>query len=196
MSDANDRDEYLMARVARGQPEFLEKLIRRHASPLLTFIARMVGDLHRGEELFQEVFLTVWKHRRRYDYPRPFKPWLYAIAVNKCRETFRQRTLSPVSLSHGEQASPLTAEAQPDESAMASETAALVSQAVTRLPAQQRAVVVLRIWEGLPYARIAEALDRSEATVRSHMHHALIALRQSLGPLLGDREPASPSRPE
>jgi hypothetical protein len=36
MSDANDRDEYLMARVARGQPEFLEKLNRRHASPRLT----------------------------------------------------------------------------------------------------------------------------------------------------------------
>jgi RNA polymerase sigma factor (sigma-70 family) len=56
---------------------------------------------------------------------------------------------------------------------------------VTRLPPQQRAVVVLRVWEGLPYARIAEIVGRTEATVRSHMHHGLAALRKHLEPLVG-----------
>jgi DNA-directed RNA polymerase specialized sigma24 family protein len=46
-------------------------------------------------------------------------------------------------------------------------------------------VVVLRVWEGLPYARIAELVGCGEATVRSHMHHGLAALRQHLGPRLG-----------
>ncbi len=85
-----ERDEYLMARVGGEQPELLEKLLRRHATPLLTFIERMVGDHHRGEELFQEVFLALWIKRRQYQYPRPFKPWLYAIALNKCRSWFRR----------------------------------------------------------------------------------------------------------
>ena len=40
----HERDEYLMPRVGRDQPELLEKLLRRHANPLLTFIVRMVGD--------------------------------------------------------------------------------------------------------------------------------------------------------
>ena len=68
---------------------------------------------------------------------------------------------------------------------VATEAAALVSAAVTRLPPQQRAVVVLRVWEGMSYAEIAEALGRSEGTVRSHMHHALAALREYLEPRLG-----------
>src|SRR4051794_26986899 len=87
----SERDEWLMAQVALGKREHLEPLIRRYASPLLTFIRRMVGDQHRSEELFQEVFLAVWGKRRQYQFPRPFKPWLYAIALNKCRAALRGR---------------------------------------------------------------------------------------------------------
>ncbi len=65
---------------------------------------------------------------------------------------------------------------------MAAETAVLVGRAVARLPDQQRAVVTLRVWEGLSYARIAEIVECSEATVRSHMHHGLAALRKHLEP--------------
>jgi RNA polymerase sigma-70 factor (ECF subfamily) len=177
----DDSDEYLMARVAHGQPELLERLLRRHAGPLLTFLRRMAGDRHASEELFQEVFLTVWLKRHQYEYPRPFKPWLYAIALNKCRAVFRVKPRPIVPLV-GEEAAPGVT---PEESAQAAEMAALVDEAVTRLPPQQRAVVVLRVWEGLPYARIAELVGCGEATVRSHMHHGLAALRQHLGPRLG-----------
>jgi RNA polymerase sigma-70 factor (ECF subfamily) len=180
MENADDRDEYLMARVQHGQPELLEKLLRRHASRLLTFLQRMVGDRHRGEELFQEVCLAVWCKRHQYEYPRPFRPWLYAIALNKGRAAFRARLPRPLPLEDGEIAAP----AVPD-AVVAAETADLVSRAVTLLPPKQRAVVVLRVWEELPYARIAEIVDATEATVRSHMHHGLLALRKYLEPRLG-----------
>jgi RNA polymerase sigma-70 factor (ECF subfamily) len=183
MDAGAERDEYLMARVAAGQPELLELLVRRHASGLLTFIARMLGDAHAGEEVFQEVFLTVWLKRRQYQYPRPFKPWLYAIALNKCRATFRRRTPRPVPLG-GPECTTVAGEASPPERLIADETADLVSAAVTRLPQQQRAVVVLRVWQALPYARIAELVGCTEATVRSHMHHGLLTLRRLLEPLL------------
>ena len=58
-----DGDENLMANVAQGQRAPLEVLVRRHGSALLTFIRRMVGDPHRSEELFQDVFLAVWSKR-------------------------------------------------------------------------------------------------------------------------------------
>jgi RNA polymerase sigma-70 factor (ECF subfamily) len=178
----HERDEYLMARVGRDRPELLEKLLRRHANPLLTFIVRMVGDHHRGEELFQEVFLAVWRKRRQYQYPRPFKPWLYAIALNKCRASFRGRAAPTVALDGEEAYTPTAPEATPADAAIATETAALVNRAIKQLPHQQRAVVVLRIWQGLSYAQIAEVVGCTEATARSHMHHGLAALREILEP--------------
>ena len=51
-------DERLMQQVALGKRECVGTLLRRHASELLTFIQRMIGDRHRSEDLFQEVFLA------------------------------------------------------------------------------------------------------------------------------------------
>jgi RNA polymerase sigma-70 factor (ECF subfamily) len=186
MNEADDRDEYLMGRVQHGQPELLERLLRRHASPLLTFLQRMTGDRHRGEEVFQEVFLAVWRKRHQYEYPRPFKPWLYAIALNKCREASRSRPPRTLSLDGAAAVPAAASEAGPADNLITAETADMVGRAVARLPERQRAVVVLRVWDGLPYARIAEILETTEPTVRSHMHHGLAALRKSLEPRLGE----------
>jgi RNA polymerase sigma-70 factor (ECF subfamily) len=182
MEAVTERDESLMQLVAAGRADLLEWLVRRHASGLLTFLTRMLGDRHRAEEQFQEVFLAVWLKRRQYEYPRPFRPWLYAIALNRCRAVFRLRTPPPLSLAATD--TPLGDDVSPADQVIADETAGLVSRAVTRLPPQQRAVVVLRIWQGLPYARIAEVIGCTEGTVRSHMHHGLASLRESLQPLV------------
>jgi RNA polymerase sigma-70 factor, ECF subfamily len=186
MHQAHEGDEWLMAQVANGKREHLEPLIRRYANPLLTFIRRMVGDQHRSEELFQDVFLTVWVKRRQYQLPRPFKSWLFAIAVNKCRASFRGQAL-PAFLAMADDlpTPPATHEPSPVEKMVATETAALVANAVELLPPQQRAVVVLRVWDGLSYAEIAQVVGRSEGTVRSNMHHGLAAMRKYLEPRLG-----------
>jgi RNA polymerase sigma-70 factor (ECF subfamily) len=184
MEPGDDRDEWLMTQVQHGRTEPLEQILRRHATPLLTFLHRMAGDRHRAEELFQEVFLTVWAKRHQYEFPRPFRPWLYAIAVNKCRAAFRVRPLPTVAVADEAALGP-TPGATPADTLIATETAALVSSAVTQLPSQQRAVVVLRIWKGLSYAHIADIVGCTEATVRSHMHHGLAALRKYLEPRLG-----------
>jgi RNA polymerase sigma-70 factor (ECF subfamily) len=182
MKPEAERDEVLMAQVAEGRADCLGVLLRRHATPLLSFLRRMTGDRHRSEELFQETFLAVWVKRHQYDDLRPFRPWLYAIALNKCRADRRGR---PSDASLLNEVEPAANGPTPPDRAMADETAELVGGAVLRLPPQQRAVVLLRIWDNLSYARIAPVLGCSEATVRSHMHHGLAALRQELGPRLG-----------
>ncbi len=173
-------DEWLMAQAARGRPDQLAPLVRRYGTPLLTFIRHMVGDHHRSEELFQEVFLAVWTKRQQYRYPMPFKPWLYQIAHNRCRQWFRVRR-EPVRSIEDEPPRPFAmAGPSPQESAIAVETATIVEQAVAELPLRQRSVVVMRLWGGLAYAQIAEAMNVSEGTVRSNMHDALASMRRRL----------------
>jgi RNA polymerase sigma-70 factor (ECF subfamily) len=184
MERNHGQDEWLMRAVARGQRGHMTTLLRRHASPLLTFIQRMVGDPHRAEELFQEVFLAVWIRRGTYEYPRPFRPWLFGIAMNQCRAEFRRRTRFPVVLQEDPGEPLATAGPSPVDAAIASETATLVATAVAQLPPAQRSVVVLRIWNGLSYAQIAQTMGVGEATARSHMFHGLAAVRKYLEPRL------------
>lgn len=182
MDAESPSDERLMQQVAGGRRECMIPLLRRYASPLLTFIQRMIGDRHRSEELFQEVFLAIWAARRKYRYPRPFRSWLFGIAVNKCRADFRKRAAVAAPARALPEASPVGREPSPVQAAVDAETATLVAAAVGSLPRGQRTVVVLRIWNGLAYAEIAEVLGRSEGTVRSHMFHALAAMRRYLEP--------------
>jgi RNA polymerase sigma-70 factor (ECF subfamily) len=184
MNKGHEGDEWLMGQVALGKREYLAPLVRRYASPLLTFIQRMIGDRHRGEELFQEVFLVVWTKRGQYKFPRSFRSWLFAIAANRCRADFRKARAEKVSLDDLPEAAPVASDPSPVEAAISTETASLVATAVAQLPPGQRTVVVLRVWNGLSYAEIAEIVGRTEATVRSHMHHGLAAMRKYLEPRL------------
>ena len=94
----------------------------------------------------------------------------------------RQQARAPARLDDCPADCPAACDPGPGEAAAATETAALVAEAVGRLPAAQRAVVTMRVWNGLSYAEIATAIGRSEATVRSHMFHGLAALRRHLEP--------------
>src|SRR5262245_40359955 len=98
MTSPEEHDEALMAQAACGRRDCLERLVRRHATPLLSFLHRLCGDRDRAEELFQETFLAVWTKRHRYEFPRPFKPWLYAVALNKFRAELRGRPPPAVPL--------------------------------------------------------------------------------------------------
>lgn len=172
-----------MADVAGGSRDQLEPLVRRHANALLTFIQRMTGDRHRSEELFQDVFLAVWQQRKRYQHWRPFRPWLYTIAINKVRSYLRsQAPMRSFHLLLDPPPLPSATEPEPGDLLVAAETATFVAQAVERLPYRQRVVVVLRVWSGMSFRQISELVGKTEGTVRSQMHHALSTLREHLEP--------------
>lgn len=183
MAQQQHADEWLMRDVAQGRRDSLEILVRRYAGSLLTFLRRTSGNADLAEELFQEVFLAVWKSRIQYDFPRPFRPWLFQIAVNKSRELHRNRGTWPATahLEAGEVVDPSSA-TDPGDLIVAAETASLVTEAVARLPAQQRAVLVMRVWNEHDFDEIADAVRCTPSTARSHMHHALSALRKYLEP--------------
>lgn len=183
-SPGHNRDEWLMAEVGQGRAESLEILVRRYGTLLLSFIFRMVHDPQRSEDLFQDVFLIVWKKRRQYRFPHPFKSWLYRIAINRVRQVLRRRGERKLRLLEDSPdfVDPPTGEASPADSAIAVESSTLVQQAVSLLPAKQRLVVTMRLWNGFSYAEIADAMGIREATVRSNMHDALITIRRFLEP--------------
>jgi RNA polymerase sigma-70 factor (ECF subfamily) len=170
-----------MGQVALGRRECLSPLVARHAAGLMTFIRRMISDHHQSEEVFQDVFLAVWTHGKTYHFPRPFKPWLLGIAVKKCQGQWRKQSFW-FRRTPQEVAMLTDGAATPDEAAIQCENARLVSEAVARMPEAQRTVLVLRVWNHLSYAEIAQVIDRSEATVRSHMFHGLATLRKYLEP--------------
>jgi RNA polymerase sigma-70 factor (ECF subfamily) len=184
-------DDGLMQAVAAGNRDCLEPLVRRYASPLLTFLQRMLVNRDVAEDMFQEVFVAVWQHRRTFraakkpEDGQSFRPWLFAIARNRCRTEFRK--VQPVNVSIEDDLIPDVRDLSPLDDAIAAETSVLVEHALTHLTPKQRMVVVMRIWNGLSFAEIARAVGCSESTARPHMHHGLASLRRYLEPRMNRR---------
>ena len=90
-SPALPTDEQLALRVQQGHASELAVLVERHHSLLLGFLYRMTGsDRALAEDLTQEAFLRALRAIGQYRYPRPFKPWLYAIATNLARDHYKR----------------------------------------------------------------------------------------------------------
>ncbi|MGF1505986.1 MAG: RNA polymerase sigma factor [Chloroflexi bacterium] len=173
-------DEQLALNVQQGDKYAMQQLVLRHADRLTGYLYRMVhGDRALAEDLLQETFLRVLRGIEGYTYPRPFKPWLYAIATNAARAHFRRadtrRTASHESFElHPSQT------ANPEYQLERSQRARRVTQALASLPDHQREAIILFYYEELTIAEIAAVLAIPEGTVKSRLSIARRRLRSAL----------------
>src|SRR5690348_4545040 len=84
-------DEQLAQQLQDGDRAALTALVERHYDPLLGYLYRLArGDRPLAQDLAQETFLHALRGITHYTYPRPFKPWLYAIATNLARNHYNR----------------------------------------------------------------------------------------------------------
>jgi len=155
-------------------------LFDRHATILYRYLVRRVGR-DQADALLGDLFLIAFEKRGTYDCERPnARPWLYGIATNliaRHRRSEARRIRASARLLAQQKA-------DRDETDIVS--AALdarelwphVADAVTALPAKERDVLLLYVWEELSYDEIAAALDLPVGTVRSRLNRARTRLRE------------------
>lgn len=172
-------DEQLALGLQQNDAGCLAPLVERHHSPLLGFLYRLTGgDRPLAEDLVQETFLRVIRNIHQYRSSRPFKPWLYAIAVNLARDHFKSadsRRTGSITDSLD-----LPVEADVDESLLAADDARRVAAALLALPVHQREAVTLRYYQNFSLDEIAGALNIPTGTVKSRLSIGLNRLRDLL----------------
>jgi len=176
-------DEESFSRFLRGDEGGFEDLLDRYRTPLFSFILRMVGN-GEADDVFQETFMRVLRHRHRFDAARRFRPWLYAIAANLCRDALRRRKRSP-ELS-GDELPDGVSVSNPEADSVGAEIRDAVAVAVAALPPDQREVFLLREQAGLSFREISSATGTNLNTVLGRMHQAVKKLKVHLTPLRED----------
>jgi RNA polymerase sigma-70 factor (ECF subfamily) len=195
-------DEETMWRVkTHDDHQEFARLVRRWEEPIRRLCIRMTGDAHRGEDLKQDTFLRLFEKRKDYEPTGRFSTYLWRIALNICydelrrqerRQQFVREPLEGEAVEPGE--GPVTDEPGPDQRTAQAEEGNLVRRALLQLPEIYRTVVVLRHYEDLKLAQIAEVLNIPEGTVNSRMAEALSRLSRILEPQLReDMRPQSES---
>ncbi len=168
-----------MAGVGRGDGEAFETLYGRYRRRLYNFVLRHVQDEALAEDLFQETFLRLLRAAPRWQPRARLSTWLYRVALNLCIDQGRRRREEALP----EDAAEAIAgdEPGPQGALEAAEAAAWLRARVAELPAEQRAVLLLRVYEGLEEREVAEIVGCPLGTVKSRLHYALRRLRLQIG---------------
>lgn len=189
-----DPDVRLMLLVRDNDAQAFEELMLRYQNRLLSLLAHLVGQRDLAEDLTQEVFLRVYRARKRYVPGAKFSTWLFTIAgnvaANALRTQARRREVHLTPRPGETAANSLEAVAlaasglMPTRQLDKAELCAAVQQAIGSLNDRQRMAVLLAKFEHFSYADIAEVMDISPQAIKSLLSRARCNLRDALQPYL------------
>lgn len=198
-------DDYLVKEAVAGDHAAFEKLAEPHRRELNVHCYRMLGSIEDAEDAVQETYLRAWTRLDSFAGRAPFRAWLYGIATNACLDMLRRRKARvwptdvtgpadpgsepapPAEIAWLQPypdrllAFPAPAEGEPEVAVAAKETIELAFlAAIQRLPARQRAVLILRDlldWSakdtattlGMTTAAVNSALQRAHAGLAAHV---------------------------
>jgi RNA polymerase sigma-70 factor (ECF subfamily) len=177
-------DSFLIARARRGDVRAFEEVVRLYQRRVYGVALRIVRAHDVADDVAQEAFVRAWQSLDRFELGRPFGPWVCRIAANLAVNHVRSPRAREEGLPEGRVEMPAS-DPGPLAAVLDSEARRALDEAVAALPAEQRAVFVLRAVEEMSYAEIAGALGISPGTVMSRLFRARERLARALAPYLG-----------
>lgn len=174
-----------MLQVREGDVAKLGVLFERHHARLFNFLVRLTNRREVSEDLVQEVFFRMMKYGHSFRGDAPFAVWMFQMARNAATDHFRKwRHESPMqegieerTVNEGEE----DAHAQLERN----ESSSLLKQALARLPAEKKEVLLLTRYEELKLEEVAEILACPVGTVKARVHRALKDLKVEYEQLAG-----------
>ncbi|PRW63488.1 RNA polymerase sigma factor SigM [Actinopolyspora mortivallis] len=180
MSETASSDADLLKAHLRGDRQAFSELFRRHRDRLWSVALRTMRDPDEAADALQEAMISAFRNAGSFRSESRVTTWLHRIVVNACLDRMRrQRVRATVPLADSGPAEP----AHPHDTIAEHDTRMVVDQALSRIPEEQRAAVVLVDVEGYPVSEAARMLGAAEGTVKSRCARGRLKLAQLLGHL-------------
>lgn len=177
-----------MQALQAGRASALEDLMARHREALFRFSLRYLRDETAAADVVQETFVRVYFKAPRFEPRSSVKTWIYAIALNLCRDFARSRTRRASDLrldaapgAGGTVSPPEDRAPSPSEQTEIGDRFEFLRRAVDLLPHKLKSALVLFSLEERTQSEVAEMLDTTPKTVELRVYHAKKKLRELLG---------------
>ncbi len=174
----------LVALVQAGDIDALDYITRCYGNRLLAVGRRYCRDNDRAQDAVQDALLSAGEHLQDFRGDGSVEGWLIRMVTNACRRMQRGRKNDPgLHAELDDDSSPAIAQISPEEITERGELAVALGEALLRLPARDRALLLLSDAEDWRATELAEALKVTPASLRTRMSRARKRLREQLGPL-------------
>ena len=184
-----DEDE-LVNRFQNGDVDAFNPLVLKYEKKIYNLMYQRVRDRETAKDLCQEVFLKAFKALPNFKGGSAFYSWIYRIAINCSIDFQRQRnrskflTFEELPSDADDVLRMIDSHPSPEKFLEEKELGRIIQKAVRELPPGQRRVFHLRHRKELAIKEIAVLLNRSEGTIKTHLHHAHRRLQDMLLPYL------------
>ncbi len=168
LPDSEAPDAVLAQRSLRGDQAAMRALVERYESLVLGLCRRMLMCQHEAEDVAQESFVRAFRSLANWDSSRPFRPWLLAIAANRCRTALAKRRATACDTHALADELP----ARQDGRMALGNLTEEVTLALAEVRPDLRRAFELFHYDELAYAEIAELLDVPVGTVKTWIHRA------------------------
>jgi RNA polymerase sigma-70 factor (ECF subfamily) len=164
-----------MARKKLPIPLPFEQIMQRHEREILRYLLRVSGNGEDAADLFQETWLRAYRAYPRLQPESEIRPWLYAIAVNLCRNRARDRARRGRVIVAVEKnpAADRSVKGHHGPSENEGYAAVRLRELIAALPPKQREALQLRCLAGFEFTAIAAAMDCSEQSARANVSQAM-----------------------
>src|SRR5262249_2463946 len=175
----NGAESVVMLRVQRDEVGAFSKLVEKYWTRVFGRFYRQLADRQEAEDLAQEVFLRLYRHRHRYQPRAKFATWLFHITQNVVRNAIRSRRRRPMvrlgAITNAGGELPFLGflkcgEESPSQPMERRELAGVVRDAVSDLGGRQRVALELHQFEDRTYAEIAAEMDMSPKAAKSLLY--------------------------
>lgn len=177
-------DYELVQEFMNGNNNAIDTLIDRHKNRVFTYIVIAVKDKQLAEDIFQDTFIKVIKSLKAGNYKEEgrFLSWVLRIAHNLVIDHFRHaqnfKTIAPVDHEHDIFNRLEMADKTIEDHIVYDQITSDVKKLIDFLPAEQKEVLVMRLYEGLSFKEIADQTNVSINTALGRMRYALINMRK------------------
>lgn len=186
-----NEERELIYKAQQGNTQAFEKLIKQYDRRVLALAYQLVGNTQDAEDVYQEVFMKVYKNIQRFRFESDFYTWLYRIAVN-CAITYRKKRNRHIHAHIGEAGNqengktytPSDSAPGPEKKLMNHEIKQQIEMNLDRLPLMQRVVFTLRFLQDFRIKEIANIINCSEGTVKNYIFRSTQKMRKHLTPYL------------
>jgi RNA polymerase sigma-70 factor (family 1) len=169
----------LLARLAHGDEKAFGLIFHHYRHKIYAYAFHLCRDPYQADDLVQETFLKCWLHRDKLPQVLRFDSWLFTIARNQVFDMFKDMAREAAFRREAGD-DPLPVVNPVEDQLFSREVEVRLREAVDQLPPRQKQIFTLSRHKGLKHEEIAEELQISRHTVKTHLVQALKALRNTL----------------
>ena len=179
-------DKELIINANKGDVLALEELIYRYDKMVLRLAMKYTGDSDDAKDIYQEVFIRVYKSLASFQFQSEFSTWLFRIASNVCISFKRKYSKQNYLSLNDEENSTYISEIphndalSPDNLVVNSEHGAKITEALNTLSPNQKMSFLLKHYEGYKIREIAEMMNCKEGTIKKYLFESVRKLRLQL----------------